>query len=92
MANRNVYYDFFENNRVKLIFAKPYAVGLFEEENSVEQQMFELAIQKVNIDPNFSNVFLKAKIEIVDSSDTYKTGLKGTQYKYYITLYAEIHR
>ncbi|VVC31583.1 Ionotropic glutamate receptor, L-glutamate and glycine-binding domain,Receptor, ligand binding [Cinara cedri] len=51
-------------------------VGLFDNENSFEQQMFELAVQKVNIDPMFSNVFLKAKIQIVDSTDTYKTSLK----------------
>lgn len=53
-------------------------MGLFDTVNSIEQQTFELAIQKVNIDPMFSNVFLKAKIEIVDSTDTYMTGLKGT--------------
>lgn len=63
-------------------------MGLFDEENSVEQKMFELAVQKVNIDPNFSNVFLKAKIEIVDSSDTYKTGLKGTYYTYTHSLHS----
>lgn len=39
--------------------------------------MFELAVQKVNIDPMFSNVFLKAKIQIVDFTDTYRTGLQG---------------
>lgn len=52
-------------------------MGLFDSENSVEQQMFELAVQKVNIDPTFSNVYLNAKIEIVDSTDSYKTGLRG---------------
>ncbi|XP_025421256.1 glutamate receptor ionotropic, kainate 2-like isoform X2 [Sipha flava] len=51
-------------------------VGLFDEENTVEQQIFELAVQKVNIDPNFSNVFLKAEIKIVDSADSYITGLQ----------------
>lgn len=52
-------------------------MGLFDSENSVEQQMFELAVQKVNIDPMFSDVYLHAKIQMVDSSDSYKTGVKG---------------
>lgn len=54
-------------------------VGLFDSQNSIEQQIFELAVQKVNVDPMFSNVFLKSEIQIVDSTDTYMTGLKGTQ-------------
>lgn len=53
-------------------------VGLFDTENSIEQQTFELAVQKVNIDPMFSNVFLKANIQLIDSEDAYKTGLKGS--------------
>lgn len=52
-------------------------MGFFDKENSIEQKMFELAIQKVNIDPKFANVFLKAEIKIIDSTDTYMTGLKG---------------
>jgi len=52
-------------------------VGFFDKENSIEQQTFELSIQKVNIDPKFANVFLKAEIKIIDSTDTYMTGLKG---------------
>jgi len=52
-------------------------VGFFDKENSIEQKMFELAIQKVNIDPKFANVFLKAEIKIIDPTDTYMTGLKG---------------
>eukprot|EP00102_Acyrthosiphon_pisum_P020555 XP_016657765.1 PREDICTED: glutamate receptor ionotropic, kainate 1 [Acyrthosiphon pisum] len=51
-------------------------VGFFDKENSIEQQTFELSIQKVNIDPKFANVYLKAEIKIIDSTDTYMTGLK----------------
>jgi len=54
-------------------------VGLFDTENSIEQQMFELAVEKVNIDPTFSNVFLTPRTKIVDRADVYATGLKGTQ-------------
>ncbi|XP_050526853.1 glutamate receptor ionotropic, kainate 2-like isoform X2 [Daktulosphaira vitifoliae] len=51
-------------------------VGFFDRENSIEQQAFELAVHKVNIDPELSNVFLKAQSEIVDFTDSYKTSIK----------------
>ncbi|XP_050427756.1 glutamate receptor ionotropic, kainate 2-like isoform X3 [Adelges cooleyi] len=51
-------------------------VGLFDSENSIERQAFELAVQKVNIDPALSDVFLKAQIEVIDYSDSYKSSLK----------------
>ncbi|XP_022163767.1 glutamate receptor ionotropic, kainate 2-like [Myzus persicae] len=51
-------------------------VGFFDKENSIEQQTFELSIQKVNIDPKFANVFLKPEIKIIDPTDSYMTGLK----------------
>jgi len=62
-------------------FFQLYTVGFFDKENSIEQQMFELAIQKVNIDPKFANVFLKPEIKIIDSTDLYMTGLKGRYIK-----------
>jgi len=58
-----------------------HTVGFFDKENSIEQQTFELAIQKVNIDPRFANVFLKPEIKIIDSTDSYMTGLKGKYIK-----------
>jgi len=61
-------------------------VGFFDKENSIEQKMFELAIQKVNIDPKFANVFLKAEIKIIDSTDTYMTGLKGRHIQIILTF------
>lgn len=62
-------------------FYQLYIVGFFDKENSIEQQTFELSIQKVNIDPKFANVYLKAEIKIIDSTDTYMTGLKGKYMK-----------
>jgi hypothetical protein len=53
-------------------------VGLFPSEGSVEQMAFELAVQKVNLDPALSDdVKLEGRVEIVDVNDGYRTGQKG---------------
>lgn len=53
-------------------------VGVFPAEDTVEQMAFELAIHKVNLDPELSdNVKLEGRVEIVDVNDGYRTSKRG---------------
>ncbi|XP_050526874.1 glutamate receptor ionotropic, kainate 2-like isoform X2 [Daktulosphaira vitifoliae] len=53
---------------------EPITIGLFPSENSIEQRAFELAVHKVNLDPNLYDVKLQAQIKTIDMNDVYNAG------------------